>query len=169
MIWRGICIIAVNYLFICIVTVAHAHEKMTTLFEDGCGAWGTPPSLAMAIAKVESDFRPWAVNIEGKSHYMKDRDSALALIKTASARRQSFDVGLMQVNSYWIRKLKLELTDVLDPKLNVLIGCWILSEELKRYGMNWKAIGAYHTPVSKNPDRARAYADKVYRAWESYK
>ena len=169
MILKSACIVAVHAIFICFVSVAYANEKMVTHFEDGCGIWGAPPSLAMAIAKVESDFRPFAVNIQGKSHYMNDKESALALIKKASSRRQSFDVGLMQINSYWIKKLKLEAAEVLDPRINVIIGCWILSEELKRYGMNWKAIGSYHTPLSRNPERARAYANKVLKAWEDYK
>ena len=166
---KSLCILVVTFLFICMVSLAHAHEKMAAHFDDGCGLWGAPPSLAMAITKVESNFRPFAVNIQGKSHYMKDKESALALIKKASSRRQSFDVGLMQINSYWLKKLHLDPAEVLDPKLNIIIGCWILSEEIKRYGMNWKAIGAYHTPIDKNPERARAYANKVHKAWEDYK
>lgn len=169
MILKSIGMLAVNVMFLFIVSAAHAHEKMAAHFEDGCGMWGTPPSLAMAIAKVESDFRPWAVNIQGKSHYMNDRESALELIKKASAQRKSYDVGVMQVNSYWLKKFKLNPADVLDPKINIILGCWILSEELKRYGMTWKAIGSYHTPVAKNPDRARIYANKVLRTWKDYK
>ena len=169
MIGKSMCLLVVNVFFMCMVSLAHAHEKVAMHFDDGCGPWGVPPSLAMAIAKVESDFRPFAVNIQGKSHYMKDKESALALIKKASSRRQSFDVGLMQINSYWLKKFNLDPAEVLDPKINVIIGCWILSEELKRYGMNWKAIGAYHTPPSRNPERARAYANKVLKAWEDYK
>ena len=97
MILKSLGILAINYMFLFMVTVAHANEKMVMHFEEGCGMWGTPASLGMAIAKVESDFRPWAVNIQGKSHYMNDREGALALIKKASAQRKSFDVGLMQV------------------------------------------------------------------------
>jgi soluble lytic murein transglycosylase-like protein len=161
--------LGISCIFIYLVSAAHAHEKLAAHFEEGCGIWGVPPSLAMAIAKVESDFRPFTVNVQGKSHYMNDRESSLALIEKASSRRQSYDVGLMQINSYWVNKLKLNPAEVLEPRINIIIGCWILSEELKRYGMNWKAIGAYHTPVGKNPERARAYANKVLNAWEDYK
>lgn len=123
----------------------------------------------MAIADIESGFHPWAVNIQGKSHYLKDRESALALIKKAASQRKSYDIGLMQINSYWLNRFKLDPADVLDPRINVIIGCWVLAEELKRYGMTWKAIGAYHTPVDRNPARAREYASKALRAWENYK
>lgn len=166
---KSIGTVVLSAMFLFMVSLAYGYEKVAEHFEDGCSMWGTPPSLAMAIAKVESDFRPWAVNIQGKSYYMNDRESALALIKKASAQQKSYDVGLMQINSYWLKKFKLNPADVLDPKINVIIGCWILSEELKRYGMTWKAIGAYHTPVAKNPDRAKAYANKVIRTWEDYK
>lgn len=169
MILKSIGMLALNSMFLFMASSAHAYEKMTDHFEDGCGMWGAPPSLAMAIAKVESDFRPWAINIQGQSYYMSNREGALALIKKAAAQRKSYDVGLMQINSYWLRKFNLNPADVLDPKINIILGCWIISEELKRYGMTWKAIGAYHTPVAKNPDRARAYAIKVLRTWEDYK
>jgi soluble lytic murein transglycosylase-like protein len=166
---KPICILVITYIFICTASAAHANDKLAAHFEDGCGMWGVPPSLAMAIAKVESDFRPFTINVQGRSHYMNDKESSLALIKKASSSRQSYDVGLMQINSYWLNKLNLDPAEVLDPRINIIIGCWILSEELKRYGMNWKAIGAYHTPVNKNPERARTYADKVLKAWEDYK
>lgn len=169
MILKAITIAAVNCCLLFIVSMAYAHETMKEHFTAGCEQWGAPPSLAMAIANVESGFHPWAINIQGKSHYMDSRESALSLIRRASAQRKSYDIGLMQINSYWLRRLKLDPADVLDPRINVIIGCWILSEELKRYGMTWRAIGAYHTPIDKNPTRARAYANKVLRAWEGYK
>lgn len=162
-------VLAVHCFVLCIATAARADGVMREHFASGCALWGAPPSLAMAIADIESGFNPWAVNIQGKSYYMRDRESALALIRKASAQRKSFDIGLMQINSYWLDRLGLDPVDVLSPKINVIIGCWILSEELKRYGMTWKAIGAYHTPVNKNPARAKAYAAKALRAWEDYK
>jgi soluble lytic murein transglycosylase-like protein len=155
-----LCLCAVN---------AHAKENILQHFSSGCGMWGTPPSLGMAIADVESGFRPWAVNIQGKSHYLDNKDAALALIRKAAAQRKSYDVGLMQINSYWLRRLNLDPADVLEPKINVIIGCWIIAEEVKRYGLTWKALGAYHTPIDKNPSRARAYVEKVLRAWGGYK
>lgn len=166
---KAISVTALTCCFFFIVTMANAKEVGKEHFIVGCEKWGTPASLAMAVANVESGFHPWAINIQGKSHYMENRESALALIERASAQRKSFDIGVMQINSYWLRRLKLDPVDVIDPRINIIIGCWILSEELKRYGMTWKAIGAYHTPIDKNPARARAYANKVLRTWEGYK
>ncbi len=150
-------------------SAASANEGLSEQFKGACEIWGAPPSLAMAIARLESDFRPWAVNIQGVSHYPPDRESALVLARRAIVQRKSIDIGLMQINSYWLRRLGLDPADVIDPKINLILGCWILSEELKRYGLSWKAVGAYHTPIEKNPSRARAYANKVLSVWEVYK
>lgn len=166
---RLVCFLGANMLCICMGFDAHAKENVEHYFISGCGLWGAPPSLAMAIADVESGFRPWAVNVQGKSHYFQDKGAALAVIHKAAAHKKSYDVGLMQINSYWLRRLKLDPEHVLDPKINVIIGCWILSEEVKRYGLTWKAIGSYHTPIDKKPARAKAYANKVLKAWEGYK
>ncbi|EGY27051.1 lytic transglycosylase catalytic domain protein [Desulfovibrio sp. A2] len=51
---------------------------------------------------------------------------------------------------------------MIEPPANVVIGVWILSQEIKRYGLNWKAVASYHTPLSKNPERGRIYAEYVY-------
>lgn len=39
-------------------------------------------------------------------------------------------------------------------------GKWILAEEIGRHGLNWKAVGKYHSP---DPERGRQYAWLVYR------
>lgn len=169
MIRKSISIIAMQLFLVCTAGTALAHGGMAGHFVSACEMWGTPPSLAMAIAKVESGMQPWAVNIQGKSYYPPDRESALQLARKAAAQKKSFDLGLMQINSFWLSRFGLDIADVIEPRINLILGCWILSEELKRYGLSWKAIGAYHTPLNKNPSRARAYANKVLSIWEVYK
>lgn len=144
---------------------AEAVTSMDRYFEEGCGHWGAPKSLAMAIAQTESDMSPWAVNIRGKSHYPKTKDEAMRLVQQAIRKKQSFDIGVMQINSYWLRRFNLDAKDIIDPQLNIILGCWILSQEINRFGLNWRAIGSYHTPIVKDPARARAYANRVMRVW----
>lgn len=138
-----------------------AETDYTHFFEQAGQTWNIPVPLLKAIAKTESKFYPWAVNISGKSFYPKTRAEALTLIHTALAQKKSFDIGIMQLNSWWLNRLKLTPEQILDPEPNILVGAWILAQELKRYGYHWKAIGSYHTPVEKNPERARQYASKV--------
>ena len=99
----------------------------------------------------------------GKDLYPRKSEDALRLVRTALARGESVDVGLMQINSYWIHKLRLSPDIVLDPFVNLTVGAWILAQELKRYGNNWKGVGSYHTPASRNPVRAKKYAERVYK------
>ena len=122
---------------------------------------GVDPYLAMAVARVESDWHPWCVNIEGKDYRAKSLAEAATLAKRALVLGKSLDVGLMQINSYWLRKWQIPLERVLDPATNVTLGLCILKYEMRRYGSTWKAVGAYH---SKNTARQKRYVQKVAQA-----
>ena len=56
-------------------------------FRTYCARYSVPESLALAIARQESGFQPWAVNISGKSYFPASREEALALIKTRGKGR----------------------------------------------------------------------------------
>ena len=118
-----------------------------------------PAQLAEAIARQESGLNPLAVNIAGKSYYPATREEAEQLIQKAVAAGQSFDVGKMQVNSWWMDRLGIDPLSLLDPATNERWGKWILAEEIARHGLNWKAVGKYHSPDS---ERGRQYAWRIY-------
>ena len=101
------------------------------------------------------------MNIEGKDYRAKSLAEAATIAKRALVLGKSLDVGLMQINSYWLRKWQIPLERVLDPVTNVTLGLCILKYEMRRYGSTWKAVGAYH---SKNPARQKRYVQKVARA-----
>ena len=128
-------------------------------FRAHCARYSVPESLALAIARQESGFHPWAVNIQGKSYFPASREEALALINSTGGR--SYDVGLMQVNVWWLRRLGISPETAIEPKNNILLGVWILAQEIRRHGLNWKAVASYHTPLSRNPERGRLYAANV--------
>lgn len=78
------------------------------------------------------------------------------------------DYGLLQINcATWKRNLPiLSCTELLDRRRNLISGAWILSRCYRRWGhlpdQAW--IGAYNAG-SPGSDRARAYRDRVLRAW----
>lgn len=117
-----------------------------------------PLPVMLALAEGESRFSPWALNVEGKSYYPKSKGEALQIISTCQGK--SFDIGLMQINSYWLRRFGLRAEDVLEPAVNVLLAGYIINENFIAYGPTWKAIGAYNTPPHKNPGIAMAYTRK---------
>ena len=121
---------------------------------------GPPTQLVEAIARQESGLNPLAVNIAGKSYYPATREEAERLIREALAVGKSFDVGTMQINSWWMERLAIDPLSLLDPDVNEAWGKRILAEEIARHGLNWKAVGKYHSP---DLERGRQYAWLVYR------
>lgn len=99
-----------------------------------------PVGLLKAIAKTETSFNPYAINVNSN---------------------KSYDMGIMQINSTWLPKLgRIGVTqvDLFDGCKNIQIGAWILASNIKQYGFNTKAIGAYNSPSPKNQE---IYARKV--------
>lgn len=146
-------------LFLCVTSGApraHAYEKLFTRYSK---AAKVPKGLVVAIARQESGLNPLCINIEGRDYAPANRAEAEEIIRKAEAEKRSYDVGLMQINSQWIRKWKMDPVALLDPETNIRLGIKILRQEIERHGMNWKAVGAYHSPT---PERAMQYASRVY-------
>lgn len=139
-----------------------AATPFVSFFERASARWGPPREVLWAIADQESSYHPWTINVEGKAYYPNDLDSALRIIRRAERENKSYDFGLMQINCWWLSYLGLRAEDVLTPAVNVHLGAWILAKEIERYGgLHWKSIGSYHTPASRNPARAKEYANRI--------
>ncbi len=136
-------------------------DELEGLFDAPCDRYGVSKALALAIASQESGMRPWAMNIAGRSILHASKEEALAISRAALRAGLSFDIGVMQINAWWIRRYNLPLEVVLDPRGNIQVGVWILAQEIKRHGLNWRAVASYHTPLERNPERGWAYATAV--------
>jgi soluble lytic murein transglycosylase-like protein len=136
-------------------------ELYASFFTLPCAKYKVPKSLALAIARQESGIQPWALNIAGRSYRPKTKAEAVKIAQEALEQGRSFDVGIMQINSYWIKKYDFPLEQLLEPANNIKVGVWILAHEIKRHGLNWTAVAYYHTPVHKNPQRGQHYAALV--------
>lgn len=109
-------------------------------FEEAAHRYNIAPEILYAIAKVESNFDPGAVNWN---------------------KNGSYDYGVMQINSGWYKVLGAESWSHLgNPCYNVQVGAWILAGCMKRYGYTWEAVGCYNAG-SKN--KRSKYAYKVWR------
>lgn len=99
-----------------------------------------------------------------------------AMNKQHATKTGSYDIGLMQINSRWLRRepfsrLGYEEQHLLDACTNVRVGAWVLAGNLAKYRDTWEAVGAYNAACTslKGNDCRRArstYAWKVYRAME---
>lgn len=107
-------------------------QELEPLFDAPCARYQVPKVLALAIARQESGCHPWILNISGRDVRPRSKEEALRYAQWAMLAGRSFDVGIMQVNSYWIRKHGWSLEQVLEPANNVKIGVWILAQEIQR-------------------------------------
>jgi len=125
-----------------------APEQISQCFQDAGAYYGVSPTLLWGIAKVESSFNPFALNKNTNGTY---------------------DIGIMQVNSSHIPKLKkIGLEDermLWDPCYNIYVGAWVLSHCIRQHGYTWEAVGCYNAVTSWKRVR---YSQKVYKALEPY-
>jgi soluble lytic murein transglycosylase-like protein len=118
-------------------TVAHAEDLC---FEEAGVEYGINPQILKAIARVESNYKPRAINWN---------------------KNGTYDFGVMQINSSWYYTLGKDWWMTLgDPCSNIRGGAKILSGCMKKYGYTWEAIGCYN---SQTPSKRDKYAYAVYR------
>lgn len=111
--------------------------------------YNVDPWLLYSIAQVESNLDPLAINHNEKSE----------------------DHGLMQVNSWWILKLRtygIDKKKLYDPCTNIHVGAWILAQSFQAFGNTWESVGAYNAGTAKTKkakERRKKYAAKVYKQY----
>lgn len=108
-------------------------------FEDAGRAYGISPVLLENIAKVESNLNPKAMhkNYNG-----------------------SYDIGLMQINSFWIKIFNLNTDELLNnPCANTMVGAHVLRQCIDKHGYTWEAVGCYN---AMNRGKRINYAWKVF-------
>ncbi len=97
------------------------------------------PNILWAIAKIESNFNPKAIN--------KNKNG-------------TYDYGIMQINSSWYWTLgKENWKNLNNPCYNIYVGAWILKNCINKYGYTWEAISCYNTG---SPHKGKSYTWKVY-------
>jgi len=114
-------------------------------WDDAAARYQLNSTLLHAIARTESGLNPQAVG--------RNRDG-------------SRDIGLMQINSWWLPTLArhgIREQDLVDPCTSIHVGAWILAQNVARYGYTWEAVGAYNAA---SPTLRQAYAEKVRRNLE---
>lgn len=93
-------------------------------YEEAGEGYDINPVLLRTISKTESNLNPIAVNTNPNG---------------------TQDIGLMQINSFWVKSLNLDYSLLLsDPCYNVKTGANILKKCFDRYGYTWEAIGCYN-------------------------
>lgn len=120
-------------------TVQAEDVKQKDYIEETAECYGISPKIVKAIIKVESGGNANAVGDAGNS------------------------IGLMQIQPrYHAQRLK-EGESLLDPKVNVRVGCEILSEIMAKHGTLDEVLTVYNAGHDTGD---RSYANRVYEEME---
>lgn len=112
-------------------------------FDEAGDQYKINPQILRAIAKVESNYNPRAVNWN---------------------RNGTYDFGVMQINSTWGYALGKEWWSTLgDPCTNIKAGARILAACMTKFGYTWEAVGCYN---SQTPGKQDKYAMMVFKQWQ---
>ncbi|WP_232023983.1 lytic transglycosylase domain-containing protein [Sulfurivermis fontis] len=129
-----------------VVFVPAANAAYDQCFAEAAQRYGVAQELLRAIAAQESGLDTAA---EGRN---------------ADGSR---DIGVMQINTWWLPLLErygIHEEHLWEPCLNVHVGAWILAGNIARYGYTWDAVGAYNAGTAKSKEAKRRrenYAHKV--------
>jgi len=91
-----------------------------------CGPWVHPDTIAAVVA-VESGGHPWAIGTPHGAYFPNTHSEAVRVLASSLRSESSVDIGLMQINSQWLPKLRIAPTSLLDPCTNVRVGAAILA------------------------------------------
>ena len=114
------------------------------------------PALLHALVYTESRNNPYAIGWTDQtglrhSQFPTSADEAQAVITKFELEGQKYDLGLGQINSTNIvrlrRPLGLSWNDLLDPCHNLSATRFILHEHLTKYGYRWQAIAGYNGSI----------------------
>lgn len=122
---------------------AFAGQKVARCFDEASARFGhANPDVLRAFSEVESSGmcpKRHRVNSDG-----------------------SYDIGCMGINSSWLPKLQKQfgITEqaLYDPCINVHVGAWVYAKNIRQFGNNWRAIGAFN---ARSEHKRVAYAWKI--------
>lgn len=133
-------------------TISDIRRYIKESWTPGVNCWGLAaqrydlnPYLLYSIALVESGMQ--------------------AGVTSRPNRDGTHDIGLMQINSTWLRTPRfreagITKQDLLDSCTNIHIGAWVLKGNINTKGYTWEAIGSYNAWSNKKAQYR--YATKVY-------
>lgn len=131
------------------------------------------PSTIQAIIRTESNFNPLAINVNGDVRLKSQPRTAAEAAGWSQwliEHNYSVDMGLMQINSRNLPRLKLTPAEVFDPCRNIQAGAAILQSDYERaakiHGPGHKAlllaISSYNTGSFERGFR-NGYVEKVVK------
>jgi soluble lytic murein transglycosylase-like protein len=110
--------------FLFIIFIKNSYALYNSCFNYASFKYNLPPKLIKAVAKVESNINPSAIDYDSNG---------------------SYDYGVMQINTIWYPLIKFEWNNLADPCDNIIFGSWIIKKCAIRYNYNFnRTVTCYH-------------------------
>jgi len=105
-----------------------------------------PEGLLSAIAEIESEHNPLAINVAGRTRLPDSHDEAAALLFNANGQpRRNVMIGCMQIHTRWhLERVDGDPTRLLSPEDNAEVAAAILRELYDAHGSWQQAVGRYN-------------------------
>ncbi len=121
---------------------------------------GIPLGILYAVGLAETgqggSLSPYALNIDGKAVYARDKEQALGAFAAAQrSGARMIDVGCMQINHRYHAQAFASLADMLDPPQNVAYAARFLQQLKAREGSWTRAVARYHAGPSNDAAQKR--------------
>ena len=122
--------------------------------------YGVPPGILHSVGLTETGRKgalyPYALNIEGRTIFAKDRADALREFEEARAQGKNLiDLGCMQINYHYHGAEFRSVSAMLDPHANVEYAARFLSKLRARHETWTMAVARYHAGPNNNPAQQR--------------
>jgi soluble lytic murein transglycosylase-like protein len=148
-------IISTIFIILFYAVSAHSWEYC---FNEAGATYNINSNILKSIATVESRKSPYVINIDGRGKFYANKQEALTELRQLNINN-SFDIGIMQINTFWFRIHNIPPEMGYNPCFNIHLGAYILAYELYRADGDLNiAIGRYHSP---NLTRGKQYREKV--------
>jgi hypothetical protein len=146
----------------------NAYGYIESEIADAERKYNIPESLLRAIALEESAVNsrpyPWAICVNGKSHYYPTKAEAIAATRRFIAvGKRNIDVGCMQVNLMHHRHAFRNLEEAFDPRRNIEYAAKFLLALKNEYGTWARAVCFYHSRTAKH---YKPYLASVHAEWK---
>lgn len=121
---------------------------------------GVPPGILHSVGLAETgrkgSLHPYALNIEGRAVFAKNREQALHEFEQArSEGKQLIDLGCMQINYRYHGAEFSSVGAMLDPHANVDYAARFLARLHARHETWTMAVARYHAGPNNDPAQKR--------------
>lgn len=122
--------------------------------------YAIPPGILYAVGLTETgvkgSLQPFALNIEGRTFYARNRTEAVHAFHTARKQgKKLIDLGCMQINHHYHAAEFDSVSDMLDPHLNVEYAARFLKRLNDRHKSWSRAVARYHAGPDNDPAQKR--------------